>query len=139
MLTGSCQCGEVRFEAAGPVEDFSHCHCSICRKIHGAAFVSWGGVPRAGFRYLAGEEALTLYSSSDAIDRYFCSCCGSQLLCDFKAEPDMLYLALGALDGDPELPDGYHFFTNDQVPWLNIADGLPQHPEWPPGEGAWKD
>ena len=139
MLTGSCQCGEVRFEADGPVEDFSHCHCSICRRVHGAPYVSWGGVPKAGFRYLYGEELLTRYASSDDIDRYFCSRCGSHLLCDFKAEPHMLYLALGVVEGGPDLPQGYHFFMNFKAPWVRINDGLPQYPEWPPGEGSWKD
>ena len=27
--------------------DFSHCHCSQCRRLHGAAFASFAGVPRS--------------------------------------------------------------------------------------------
>ena len=33
--TGSCLCGAVRFEVAGPLRDVVECHCAMCRKTHG--------------------------------------------------------------------------------------------------------
>lgn len=36
MITGHCECGAVRYSARGPITDFSHCHCSMCRRLHGA-------------------------------------------------------------------------------------------------------
>jgi len=38
MLRGSCLCGGVRYEIAGPLSGALNCHCSMCRKAHGAAF-----------------------------------------------------------------------------------------------------
>ncbi|MGH8286041.1 MAG: GFA family protein, partial [Steroidobacteraceae bacterium] len=46
MIRGSCLCGGVRFEIDGPVGRASHCHCSMCRKAHGAAFGTDGRVER---------------------------------------------------------------------------------------------
>lgn len=132
MITGRCECGRVRFEAQGPITDFSHCHCSMCQRLHGAAFASWGAVEIAGFRYTAGEDDVVVYASSDAIDRHFCRHCGSSLPCFFKAEPHLIYLSLGTVEGDPEMPPGHHFFTASKAPWIDIADGLPQYAEWPP-------
>lgn len=132
MITGRCECGRVRYAADGPIEDFSHCHCSQCRRLHGAAFVSWAGVRLAGFRYLGGEENVRHYASSKNIDRAFCGNCGSRLGAVMKTEPDIIYLAMGTVDDDPELPPGYHFFVGSKAPWIDIADGLPQHQEWPP-------
>ena len=40
VLHGSCLCRGVRFEITGPLIAPSNCHCSICRKQHGAAFWS---------------------------------------------------------------------------------------------------
>jgi len=38
MLRGSCLCGEVKYEIDGSLRDVRNCHCSMCRKAHGAAF-----------------------------------------------------------------------------------------------------
>jgi hypothetical protein len=38
-VRGSCLCG-IKFEIAGPLLGPINCHCSQCRKQHGAAFRS---------------------------------------------------------------------------------------------------
>lgn len=134
MITGHCECGRITYEIDGPVKDFSHCHCSQCRRLHGAAFVSFAGVAKDAVRYTNGEDDLQVYASSDAINRFFCRVCGSPILCDFIPEPDMLYVCMGTMDGNPELPDGYHQFVAFKSEWYEIADSLPQHEEWPPDQ-----
>ncbi len=131
MLQGKCQCGEVRYQAAGEITDLSHCHCSMCRKLHGAAFVTFAGVSRESFEWTRGDAALQTYASSDAIDRFFCGNCGSQLGCTYKPEPDLIYLAMGTVDGNPATPAAYHQFAGSKAPWFEITDGLPQHATWP--------
>ena len=88
MIRGNCECGAVQYEVDGDIFDYSHCHCSQCRRLHGAAFASWGAVARDKFRYVSGEAALQTYASSEQIDRVFCRICGSNILADFKPEPD---------------------------------------------------
>ena len=134
MITGRCECGKVRFETTDTIGDFSHCHCSMCRRLHGAAFASWGGVSKASFRYRSGEDSVKTYHSSELMDRMFCMHCGSSFLSFFKEEPEMIYLAMGILDGNPEHPPGYHFFVGSKVDWIDICDGLPQWEEWPEGD-----
>jgi hypothetical protein len=131
MVQGKCQCGEVRYQAAGEITDLSHCHCSMCRKLHGAAFVTFAGVSRESFEWTRGDAALQTYASSDAIDRFFCGNCGSQLGCTYKPEPDLIYLAMGTVDGNPASPPAYHQFAASKAPWFEITDGLPQHATWP--------
>ena len=36
MITGRCECGRVKYQVNGEINDFSHCHCSQCRRLHGA-------------------------------------------------------------------------------------------------------
>ena len=83
MILGSCACGSVQYEADGELKDFSHCHCSICRKLHGAAFATWGGVGRANLSINKGEELLKIYSFSENTDSIFCSECGSPVFVDY--------------------------------------------------------
>jgi len=40
---GSCLCGAIGFVAALPSKWVAHCHCSRCRRAHGAPFVTWAG------------------------------------------------------------------------------------------------
>ncbi len=131
MIKGRCECQRVRYEANAKIEDFSHCHCSQCRRLHGAGFASFGGIPRNSFRFVSGEQDLRTYASSKQIDRIFCGNCGSNMLCDYKLEPESLYLIMSTVEGDPALPPGYHQFVGSKAPWITIGDGLPQHHEWP--------
>jgi len=46
-------------------------------------------------------------------------------------EPELIYMAMGNLDGNPECPPGYHFFVGSKADRIEICDGLPQWEEWP--------
>ena len=134
MITGRCECAKVRYEIKGELDEFCHCHCSVCRRIHGAAFATWGGISRDKFTYLSGENDLKTYSYSERADSIFCGTCGSTILVDFKSEADMLYITLGTVDGDLKCPPGFHQFAGSKAPWFEITDDLPQHHGWPDGE-----
>ena len=127
MITGRCECGKVQYRVEGEINDFSHCHCSQCRRMHGAAFASFAGVHRSGFSYESGESDLSLYESSSTHRRYFCGHCGSNILVELDSEPEMLYLAMGTMNGNPPLPPGYHIYVDSMAPWHNITDDLPQY------------
>ena len=126
MIKGHCECGRVSYEADGEISDFSHCHCSQCRRLHGAAYASFAGVAREDFRYTSGESDVKVYASSPSHERLFCAECGSNILVALESEPDQLYLSMGALDGDLSLPRGYHIYVGSKATWHEITDDLPQ-------------
>jgi len=136
MITGHCECGRVRFEIDGQIQDFSHCHCSQCRRMHGAAYASFIGVVRNDFHFQSGESDLTTYSSSATGKRTFCSTCGSNIYVALDAEPDALYVAMGVIDGNPSLPRGYHIYVGSKAPWHDITDDLRQYDKAPADEDS---
>ena len=69
MLRGSCLCGGVRYEVTGPLRGALNCHCSMCRKAHGAAFRSRAGVKVEDLRWVQGEDLLTWYETSPGTHR----------------------------------------------------------------------
>src|SRR5262245_55571203 len=73
MLTGSCLCGAVAYQADATIERIVHCHCQTCRKTHGTAFSSVAAVPREKFQWLRGQEYLAAIESSPGKFRRFCS------------------------------------------------------------------
>jgi hypothetical protein len=131
MLHGSCLCGGVRYEINGELRAALNCHCSMCRKAHGAAFRSRARVRAADFKWVAGEELLSWYESSPGNHRGFCRICGSALLSRFDHDPKYHGLPLGALDDDPGIKPGLHIHVGSKAPWFDITDVLPQYPALP--------
>jgi hypothetical protein len=49
----------------------------------------------------------------------------------YTPEPDLVYLTMGTVDGNPDYPPDYHQFVASKAPWHEITDGRPQHDTWP--------
>jgi len=131
MVRGSCLCGGVQFEA-DEIPLITNCHCSMCRKAGGAAFGTFAHARPEQFRYLKGQELITLYQSSPDIQRGFCRICGSRVPIFQKDWPSVVIPA-GTLDDDPGARPALHLFTGSKAPWWEIRDELPRFETWPPG------
>lgn len=129
MHKGSCLCGTVRYEIAAPLGRITHCHCTMCRKAHGAAFGSYVTVPRRAFRFAEGAAMVASYSSSPTVVRTFCKRCGSNLQWSSTSHhPETVGIAAGTLDSALEPPTQQHIYTAFKADWYRIEDGLPQAP-----------
>jgi len=60
-LFGSCLCGGVRYQINGALTGALNCHCTMCRKAHGAAFRSRARVEASDFEFIAGEDMVKFY------------------------------------------------------------------------------
>jgi hypothetical protein len=133
MLSGSCLCGKVAYEVAGPIAEVHHCHCGICRKSHAAAFSTYAQAARSTLRFTRGEEGLGRYRSSPPCERTFCRDCGSNLLFSSDDFPDEVWFAIATLDGDHGLRPEVHVWVASKAPWHEIADDLPRFERFPSG------
>lgn len=127
VMKGSCACGGIQYELNDKFLIANHCHCSICRKVHGTAFGTFGHAQAEACRWIEGEEFLTGYQAVQG-PRNFCRVCGSNMPSVF---PEMNYvrIPLATLDDDPEIQPKVHLYVKSKVPWFEIADTLPQYPE----------
>lgn len=126
MHSGSCLCGTVKYQIDAPIESANHCHCSQCRKGHGAAFATYGNVRREHFRFTQGEDSVSTFNSSPGVSRTFCQRCGSNL--QWFAEqprPNWLSVTLGTLDTPLPSVAQQHIHADSCADWYRIADGLP--------------
>jgi len=121
---GSCLCAAVRYELLDEPKAVSHCHCRQCRKGHGAAFASYGSVPRDALRIVQGADALKGFASSPTVLREFCGHCGSSLFwsrCSGEFS-DWVSLALATLD-TPFVPrKEKHLHVESRLPWPGICN-----------------
>jgi hypothetical protein len=133
MSHATCLCGHVAWDLDGPLELMSHCHCSRCRKAHGAGFATYVAGPAEGFR-LHGREHVTRWESSPGFFRCFCSRCGSVVPGDpFEGR---MFVPAGNFDDDPGVRPLAHIFVASKAPWVEIRDTLPRFDAYPEGIDA---
>lgn len=125
---GQCLCGATRFEFDLPSKWIAHCHCSMCRRAHGAAFVTWVGVASPQFRWIA-DAALRWYESSPGAQRGFCGLCGSPIAFQSVNWPGEIHLARALIDGALDREPQVHVYCANAVPWVALGDKLPRRAE----------
>lgn len=112
---GGCFCGSVRYSFDEDDYPSSNCHCSMCRSISGAAFVSWMAVPKDRFKYIKGKPK-KLESSSHG-SRYFCKECGTPIVCLLEEYPKSIYITICSLDRPEEYEPKGDIYKEDKLPW----------------------
>jgi hypothetical protein len=118
---GACLCGQVRFAITPPTKWCAHCHCTMCRRAHGAAFVTWIGVPEPQFDFVAGRDTVQWYASSPDSRRGFCRHCGSPLFFRSERWPGEIHVARAHIPGPIDREPEGHVHTDTKVPWLDPA------------------
>jgi hypothetical protein len=126
---GSCLCRAVTFEVDNFLPNAAHCHCSMCRKFHGAAFATLASVPVASFHWLSGAQQLQDYRAENATTRTFCRQCGSSLTFRADIAPDYVEVALATLDGPCPVTPNANIFVDSGVPWAPLGDDVPCYSE----------
>jgi len=129
MLRGGCACGALRYEVEGPIEEAHHCHCSVCRRFHGAAFATYARVRTKKLRFESGADHRQEFRSSEHVTRTFCRACGSSLFFAHAAVPQFVWVATGTLDDDTakDIAPDAHVFVGSKASWWSIDDELSQN------------
>ncbi|MCW3010640.1 MAG: hypothetical protein JWO90_1044 [Solirubrobacterales bacterium] len=126
-LTGSCNCGAVRFELTEPLVGAAYCHCTRCRRRSGTAMQASGRITPGSLRIVEGEDRVRGWWAGDGLEKAFCGDCGSSLFARDKDSGEVVVVRLGVLDGDPGVRPMAHQFVADAAAWETIPDdGLPR-------------
>ena len=119
-VKGHCLCGAVSITVTGAHGEIDICHCDMCQR--------WGGAFYAGLEAdnftIEGEDAVSVYASSNWAERAFCSKCGSNLWYRFTPTGNRTFLA-GLFD----LPEGmgikHQIFVDEKPDWYDLAQESP--------------
>lgn len=123
-VTGRCLCGAVEFELRLPSKWCAHCHCSMCRRAHGAGYVTWVGFESDHFILRKGDHHLQWYESSPGARRGFCGTCGSTMLFESERWTGETHVALACIDGPVDREPAAHAFFDTHVGWAPVDDDL---------------
>jgi hypothetical protein len=98
----------------------------MCRRSHGAGYVTWFAVPRGQLSFESGAADLVRFRSSEHGTRSFCGRCGSSLFCESTRHPDQVDIVLASMHAPIDRLPQAHIYYDDRAPWVAVDDGLPR-------------
>ncbi|KAJ5507577.1 Glutathione-dependent formaldehyde-activating enzyme/centromere protein V [Penicillium freii] len=69
VLTGSCMCGKIKYQADAEPAVKAVCHCLNCQKFSGSAFTTNFIIPRSSFKILSEMMSIKAGSLDDGAAR----------------------------------------------------------------------
>jgi hypothetical protein len=128
--SGTCLCGAISYRISSELTDVTYCHCSMCRKFSGSAFLAFASARHDAIK-IDGLESLGQYSASTSASRQFCKHCGSTMFWHEQGEygQDYLCVTLGSLDTVFEPTDWQHFYVSCKASWYDVLDGKQEFSE----------
>jgi len=126
VYKGSCLCGAVTFSVNTFSDQAANCHCTMCRKFHGAAYGTLVGV--SGLNWASGIDYLKEFIAPNGTVRTFCSECGSSLGFRVSGAPlSEIELAIATFDSDIPVVIDAHIYTDYKANWCKLQDELPKY------------
>jgi len=125
---GGCICGSCAFTAAIFPGEAQHCYCNLCRRLSGAASMTWIPCSNNAFRWTK-RNGLRLVRTTRHGQRHICTQCGVVLTIVYDSQPDCTWPVAGALD-DTTLPQDLsdswyrviHICCSMMQPWYKLPD-----------------
>ena len=126
MISGSCLCQAVGYQADLSQGRFVNCHCSRCRKATGSAYAAEVLVAPDAFRWTRGEAEVVRYDLPQArsFATAFCSRCGSPLPHATRSGREVIIPA-GSFDADPGMAPSANHCWSSRAPWMTAGSDLP--------------
>ncbi len=123
---GNCLCGAVEFTAELPSRWVAHCHCTMCQKAGGSAFITWVGLEENRCEIHDPLQQLQWFESSNEAQRGFCKTCGSALFFKSSRWPDEIHVTLSNFQTPVDRAPQVHAFWDTHVDWVVLNDELPR-------------
>lgn len=125
-ISGACLCGKLSFSALLPTLWVAHCHCTLCQKNAGAAFVTWAGFNEQDVHIDDSNNTLTWYSATENAFRGFCNKCGSTIFFKSSRWPSELHITVANIHEQLDRSPQVHVNWESHQPWIEFADDLPK-------------
>ena len=126
IYSGSCLCGKVCFQVQAPSLWCAHCHCNLCQRAHGAAFVTWVGAATDRFSLVSGADDVLWYESTPGAQRGFCRDCGSTLFFQSERWPGEMHIVRSNFDCEIDLEPQVHANWDSHAAWMGNTESIPR-------------
>ena len=135
-IEGGCLCAKVRYSADAEPTFVGVCHCKNCQKGTGTAFAVVVALPKPA---LTVRGTLKTFNdrgdSGKALYRRFCPDCGSSVIDEAEAMPNIAMIMAGTLDDASWVKPAMEIYLDSAQPWVNLGGERPRFPKMPPAPG----
>ena len=125
MVSGSCLCGKIQYEVELIPEKTFNCHCSYCRKAHGAAFATMSFAKGETLKITKGKSLLSEHWNGSRAYRAFCSNCGTRLMNYTEDKSIYLSIALSTVDTSIDFKPVAHVNLESKACWFEPDEDIP--------------
>lgn len=125
MVQGSCLCGQITYEVELLPNKVFNCHCSYCRKAHGADYVTVALAKGDTLKITQGAEYLKAFQNEIGGFRAFCSDCGTRLMNYDADKSRYLAIVVPTLDTPLEFKPKAHVNVESKAAWHEPYTGIP--------------
>src|SRR5262249_44161982 len=117
-MTGGCSCGAVRYRLTSAPMFVHCCHCKMCQRQTGSAFVINAIIETDRIELLgAAPEATSMPTESgQPHDIYRCAACRIAVWSDYGRRPAR-FVRVGTLDEPASIVPDVHIYTRSKLPW----------------------
>jgi hypothetical protein len=131
-LSGGCACGVIRYECNADPVVMLNCHCRDCQHASGSGYAAILVVLKTAVR-MRGEPRYhrAIGDSGKAVERGFCSICGSQVILKLERLPHLVGLQAGSLDDPSIYRPAMDVFISSAQPWDYLNPAVQKHTHEP--------
>lgn len=129
--TGSCRCGQVRFEVNLEPLVTMVCHCSGCQRMTASAFSLSTLYPSEGFKVTSGEPVIG--GLHGATRHYFCGHCMSWLFTRPEGMDEFVNVRASLMDDARSFRPFVETWTDAKLPWATTS-AVRSYAGFPPPE-----
>lgn len=126
-LEGGCACGAVRYRLTSTPMFVHCCHCTVCQRETGTAFVLNALIETDRIEVLSGapQPVSMPTESGRPHDIYRCPQCQIAVWSDYGRRGVLRFVRVGTLDNPAAVPPDVHIYTRSKLPWVILPDDVP--------------
>ena len=115
---GGCACGHTRYRITSPPLFVHCCHCLICQRETGSAFVLNALIEADRLEMLAAAPTpVAVPTDNGKPHRIFrCQTCETALCSEYGGVEKLRFVRVGTLDAPHALTPDVHIYTRSKVP-----------------------
>ena len=122
-MSGSCQCGNIRYHIHSASVLSVACHCNDCRKQSGSAFAVSLVVKSDDAEFSGRLKTWERMTDTGRRNKaWFCADCGNRIYHQDPDAPQVVRIRAGTLDTSQIPEPTVHVFTARKMPWLTFPD-----------------
>jgi hypothetical protein len=131
-VSGSCQCGSIKYKLHKPPRVVVACHCRECQKLSTSAFSITAVVEADSIEFEGEMSDWSRIADSGSINAAkFCPVCGNRIYHYNPTEPGLIKLKPSTLDDTSLVIPSVHCWISEKQAWYDIPPGVKKFEKQP--------